>query len=152
MDSKSLFLTANTSTLYTFVLLDTENDGPIVLEIPPGMLGFVNDAWFQYVADMGIAGPDKGKGGKYLVLPPGYKGNVPRRLLRGAPEDLLDLGTGARFHGKGPQGSSREHEVEVQGLPAGPGEANPPKTEFIDMLGQVVQTPSRPMISASTKT
>ena len=29
------------------------------------------------VADIGITGPDKGKGGKYLLLPPGYKGDVP---------------------------------------------------------------------------
>ena len=77
MSSESLYLTANTSTLYAFPFLDLKNDGPTVAEIPPGMLGAFNDMWFRYAGDVGPAGPDKGKGGKYLVLPPGYKGDVP---------------------------------------------------------------------------
>jgi hypothetical protein len=77
MDSKSLYLTGNTSTMYVIPNLDLERDGPTVLEAPPGMLGAFNDAWFHYVEDVGPAGPDKGKGGKYLVLPPGYDGEVP---------------------------------------------------------------------------
>ena len=77
MDSKSLYLTANTSTMYVFPNLDLERDGPTVVEAPPGMLGAFNDAWFHYVEDVGPAGPDKGQGGKYLVLPPGYEGEVP---------------------------------------------------------------------------
>jgi hypothetical protein len=77
MDSNSLFLTGNTSTLYVLPTLDLERDGPTVLEAPAGMLGAINDAWFRYMQDIGPAGPDKGKGGKYLVLPPGYQGEVP---------------------------------------------------------------------------
>ncbi|MDH3458540.1 MAG: DUF1254 domain-containing protein, partial [Gemmatimonadota bacterium] len=76
MDSKPLFLTANTSTLYSIANLDLKRDGPTVLEVPAGMLGAFNDAWFRYIQDVGPAGPDKGKGGKYLVLPPGYKGDI----------------------------------------------------------------------------
>ena len=53
-------------------------DGPTVVEIPPGVgPGTVNDAFFRFVVDMGAPGPDKGKGGKYLILPPDYKGRVP---------------------------------------------------------------------------
>ena len=77
MDSKSLFLTGNTSTMYVIPTLDLEKDGPIVLEAPAGMLGAFNDAWFRYMQDIGPAGPDKGKGGKYLVLPPEYEGKIP---------------------------------------------------------------------------
>ncbi len=77
MDSQSLFLTGNTSTLYVFPDLDLERDGATVLEAPAGMLGAFNDAWFRYIEDVGPAGPDKGQGGKYLVLPPGYDGEVP---------------------------------------------------------------------------
>jgi len=77
MDSNSLFLTGNTSTMYVIPTLDLERDGPTVLEAPPGMLGAFNDAWFRYMQDIGPAGPDKGKGGKYLVLPPEYQGEVP---------------------------------------------------------------------------
>ena len=77
MDSKSLFLTANTSTLYAFPFLDLKADGPTVIELPSGMLGALDDAWFRYVGDFGPAGQDKGAGGKYLVLPPDYKGDTP---------------------------------------------------------------------------
>ena len=76
MDSRTLFLTANTESVYLAGWLDLK-DGPIVVESPPNVLGFVNDFWFHYVTDMGNAGPDKGKGGKFLFLPPGYKDAVP---------------------------------------------------------------------------
>jgi hypothetical protein len=77
MDSKPAYLTGNTSTLYVFPVLYLNIDGPTVLEIPPGMLGAFNDAWFHSLQDIGPLGPDKGKGGKFLVLPPGYEGKVP---------------------------------------------------------------------------
>ncbi len=77
LNSKSLFLTPNTNTMYVIPTLDLKRDGPTVLEAPAGMLGAFNDAWFRYIGDIGPAGPDKGKGGKYLVLPPGYEGEVP---------------------------------------------------------------------------
>jgi hypothetical protein len=76
MDSKSLFLTPNTETVYALFWLDLKN-GPIVVESPANTLGIVDDFWFHYVTDMGNAGPDKGKGGKYLFLPPEYKGTIP---------------------------------------------------------------------------
>lgn len=76
-DSKSLVLTYNNTSLYTWGFLDLKKDGPTVIEIPPDVLGILNDMYFHYITDMGAAGPDKGKGGKYLVLPPDYKGDVP---------------------------------------------------------------------------
>ena len=76
MDSKSLFLTPNTETVYLIGWLDLKN-GPMVIESPSDILGIVDDFWFHYVADLGNAGPDKGKGGKYLFVPPGYKGEIP---------------------------------------------------------------------------
>ncbi|MFC1833746.1 DUF1254 domain-containing protein [Thermodesulfobacteriota bacterium] len=76
MDSKSLWLTPNTVSVYMATWLEL-GDEPMVIETPPNVLGFVNDAWFQYVIDMGNAGPDKGKGGKFLIVPPGYKGSIP---------------------------------------------------------------------------
>jgi hypothetical protein len=78
MDSHALFLTANTSTLYIFPYINTkEAGGALVVEVPPGMLGAFNDAWFRFAGDVGLAGPDKGKGGKYLVLSPDYEGDIP---------------------------------------------------------------------------
>ena len=77
LDSKSLLLTANTSTIYITPYLDVKENGPLVMETPPGMLGAFNDAWFRYIADIGPFGEDKGKGGKYLILPPDYEGEIP---------------------------------------------------------------------------
>jgi len=76
MDSKSLFLTANADTVYAMTWIDLSK-GPVVIESPPDTLGMVDDFWFRFVADLGNTGADKGKGGKYLFLPPGYKGEVP---------------------------------------------------------------------------
>ena len=77
MDSQAVVLTANTSTLYAFSRTDLAKDGPTVIEVPPGMLGFLDDDWERFVGDIGVTGPDRGKGGKYLVLPAGYDGAVP---------------------------------------------------------------------------
>jgi len=76
-DSKSLVLTYNNTSLYTWGFLDLKKDGPTVIELPPDVLGILDDMYMRYISDMGAAGPDKGKGGKYLVLPPGYEGDVP---------------------------------------------------------------------------
>jgi len=76
MDARSLFLTANSTTVYVLQCLDLK-DGPMVAEIPPGILGPVDDAFFRFVTDVGLTGPDKGKGGKYLFVPPGYTGKLP---------------------------------------------------------------------------
>ena len=76
MDAKSLFLTANADTIYVIGSLDLTK-GPMVIEVPPEVLGTVQDAWFRWVIDMGLPGPDRGLGGKYLIVPPGYQGNLP---------------------------------------------------------------------------
>jgi hypothetical protein len=52
-------------------------DGPMVMETPPNVLGIIDNFWFHYVTDFGNAGPDRGKGGKYLLVPPDYKGDIP---------------------------------------------------------------------------
>lgn len=76
-NSGGLFLTPNTETTYGTTFLDLKEWGPTVIEAPPQSLCVIDDFWFRYVADMGIPGPDKGAGGKYLFLPPGYEGERP---------------------------------------------------------------------------
>lgn len=76
MDAKSLFLTANADTVY-FVGILNLSKGPLVVEQPPGSLGTFNDMWFSWIIDGGFPGPDRGAGGKYLLLPPGYDGPLP---------------------------------------------------------------------------
>ncbi|MDR5698624.1 DUF1254 domain-containing protein [Agromyces aerolatus] len=76
-NSGGIYLTPNTETTYGTTFLDLRAWGPTVIEAPPQSLCVVDDFWFRYVADMGIAGPDHGVGGKYLFLPPGYAGDRP---------------------------------------------------------------------------
>jgi hypothetical protein len=77
VDPKTVELTANDNTVYSFIWIDTHK-GPLVVEIPPRVLGAVDDFWYKWVADIGITGADHGAAGKYLILPPGYKGDVPQ--------------------------------------------------------------------------
>ena len=77
MDSKSLFLTANADTVYAIGILDLTK-GPMVLEVPPRFLGAIDDQWFRWVIDIGLPGPDRGVGGKDLIVPPGYEGALPQ--------------------------------------------------------------------------
>jgi hypothetical protein len=76
LGSKSLFLTANADTVYFWGNLDLSN-GPLVVEVPPMVLGIFDDFWFRWVGDFGLAGPDKGQGGKFLLVGPEYEGVLP---------------------------------------------------------------------------
>jgi hypothetical protein len=94
MDAKSLFLTANADTVYFVGVIDVSK-GPMVLETPPKALGTLDDMWFRWVTDFGLPGPDRGLGGKYLILPPGYDGPVPEGgyfVARSRTNRLLILG------------------------------------------------------------
>lgn len=78
LDSNPLFLTGNTDTVYYTAILDLAEDGPTVVEIPPGCgPGTVNDAFFRFVVDMGAPGPDRGEGGRYLIVPADHDGDIP---------------------------------------------------------------------------
>jgi len=76
VDPRTVELTANDNTIYSFIWIDTKK-GPLVVEVPPKVLGAINDFWYRWAADIGITGADKGEGGKYLILPPGYQGAIP---------------------------------------------------------------------------
>ncbi len=76
MDSSSLFLTANADTVYYMSGLDLSK-GPVVVEQPPNGIGTINDMWFSWIIDIGMPGPDRGLGGKYLIVGPDYKGPLP---------------------------------------------------------------------------
>ncbi len=76
MDCKSLFLTANADTVYFWTYLDLSH-GPLVVRIPERVLGVVNDMWWRWITDVGIPGPDRGQGGEYLLVGPGYDGPLP---------------------------------------------------------------------------
>jgi hypothetical protein len=77
-DWKNQSLTVNTTVRYIYIFCNTKQDGPVVVDLPPGnatasFFGTFEDAWFVPLTDIG----DGGKGGKYLMLPPDYTGAVP---------------------------------------------------------------------------
>jgi hypothetical protein len=73
---KTVVPTGNQTTIYAYNVL-TLGDEPIVLVVPPDVVGFIGDAWQRPQGDVGRPGADKGKGGKYLLIPPGYEGEIP---------------------------------------------------------------------------
>jgi hypothetical protein len=76
MDSSSRFLTANADTVYYVGIVDL-SQGPMVVETPPMALGVFDDMWFHWIIDFGMPGPDRGAGGKFLLVPPDYEGKLP---------------------------------------------------------------------------
>ncbi len=139
MDARSLFLTPNSTTVYGFSELNTKN-GPVVIELPPGVLGLVDDAFFRWVTDIGFTGPDRGKGGKYLFLPPGYKGEVPDGYFVFTPPTYRNL---MFFRGFVLNG---DIAATVRGLKAGfrmyplAQAGNPPKRVFVNTSGMKINT------------
>jgi hypothetical protein len=134
-DSKPLVLTWNNTSLYTWGFLDLKKDGPTVIEIPPDVLGILDDMYFRYISDMGAAGPDRGKGGKYLVLPPGYDGNVPDgyfvvqsrtyavwNFMRGYVRDSVEA-------------AAKNIKANLKVYPLAQKD-NPPPMEFLNMSGR----------------
>jgi hypothetical protein len=82
---KQIVFTPNSDTPYAFVPLDL-SEGPVVIELPPGVImGAVNDLNQAWVLDYGLPGPDAGKGGKHVLVPPGYEGEIPEGYYVGRP-------------------------------------------------------------------
>ena len=119
-DPKGLWLTANDTTIYALANVDLGKSGPVVVEIPPGaIVGMIDDFWQRSIADVGLPGPDGAKGGKFLLLPPGYKGDVPQtgyHVLQGNDEQLQRHGP--RHRAERRQGCRRRERQAGQGLSA----------------------------------
>ena len=78
VDPKSIWLTANDTTIYAVAAVNLAASGPVLIEVPPGALvGIIDDYWQRSVTDVGLPGPDGDKGGTFLLVPPGYDGDVP---------------------------------------------------------------------------
>src|SRR5690242_13605614 len=84
-DWKNQTLTPNPDSIYLMPFINTKEVGPIVIEIPPAdegsITGTIMDAWQMPLADVGPAGVDAGKGGKYVVLPPDFVDKVPNGYI-----------------------------------------------------------------------
>jgi hypothetical protein len=84
-DWKNQTLTPNPDAFYFMPFFSTKDVGPIVIELPPAeggsITGSIMDYWQMPLEDAGTAGVDKGKGGKYLILPPDYKEKIPSNYI-----------------------------------------------------------------------
>ncbi|HXY07874.1 MAG TPA: DUF1254 domain-containing protein [Terriglobales bacterium] len=85
LDAKTLVTTPNSDVIYAMSYVDLGKDGALVFEAPPQLQGILLDFWQRpipvdggkFFGDVGLPGPDAGKGGKFLLLPPGYQGPIP---------------------------------------------------------------------------
>jgi hypothetical protein len=139
MDARTLLLTANTETVYAMGFLDLKADGPTVIEAPPKMLGLAMDTLQRYLVDIGLLGPDQGRGGKYLFLPPDHRGEVPAGYITvTSPTYSVSYGLrGFRVDGTTDQAVALMKQIKV--YPLGQA-ASPPRMEFLNGSGQPIDT------------
>src|SRR5262249_36483193 len=138
-DAQTLLLTANTQTVYGLGFLDLQADGPTVFEAPPKMLGVAMDALQRFLVDIGPLGPDKGKGGKYLFLPPGYAGKVPSGyFVVKSPTYSVSYGLrGFLVDGKTDPAVALLEQLRIYPLAKA---GAPPKMEFQNGSGKAIDT------------
>ncbi|MDX2505440.1 MAG: DUF1254 domain-containing protein [Gammaproteobacteria bacterium] len=139
MDSKALWLTPNTTSVYMTSWLELK-DEPMVIETPPNVLGIIDDHWFHYVTDFGNAGPDKGKGGKFLILPPGYKGKVPEGYYVARTNTYGNWIIWRGFQENGDPAPAIATTKKLFRIYPLSQKDNPPKMNFINLSGQFNNT------------
>ena len=140
MDAKSIFLTPNSTTVYVTQCLDLEN-GPIVLEASPGLLGPMDDAYFRHVTDVGLTGPDKGEGGRYLFVPPGYEGELPAEgyfIVKSSTYTLWQLARA--FVKDGNLEATAQGVKDTMRVYPWAQRDNPPETKFVNLSGLKINT------------
>jgi len=134
MDSTSLFLTANADTVYMMGWLDLSK-GPMVIETPPMLLGLAQDAWFRWVIDLGVPGPDRGVGGRYLFVPPDYEGPLPEgefNIAKSRTNTIVWFGRSFIADGKDPQPVVETIYESTKVYPYQPGGIGTPLAEFLE--------------------
>ena len=78
MDSRTWVPTPNADVIYSMSYLDLKETGPLVVAAPPNVIGMFTDFFQRTLTDVGLVGPDRARGGLYLLLPPNYDGPVPQ--------------------------------------------------------------------------
>jgi hypothetical protein len=140
-DPKGRWLTANDTTIYAYTNVDLGKSGPVVVEIPPGaIVGILDDFWQRSIADLGLPGPDGPKGGKFLLLPPGYKGETPQtgyHVLKGTMNNYNVMVRGIVQKGDKDAAVQNVKRVKVYALSAS---SNPKPNKFVSMSGKVMDT------------
>ena len=139
MDARSLFLTANSTTMYGTLEVNVKN-GPIVFEVPPGVLGPVDDAYFRFVTDIGVTGPDQGKGGRYLFLHRDYDGEIPDGYFVVRTPTYRNLAFFRAFVRDGDlKGTAAAVKSKARAYPLSMAK-NPPEQKFVNLSGMKFNT------------
>jgi hypothetical protein len=139
MDARSLFLTPNSTTVYSVAEVDVK-EGPVVVEIPPGILGPVDDAYFRWITDVGLTGPDKGKGGKYLFVHRDYKGDIPDGYFVARTSSYRNMMFFRAFVKDGDLKATADGvKASFRMYPLSQA-ANPPKQHFVNLSGKQMNT------------
>jgi hypothetical protein len=135
-------LTAQSDTIYWWMNLDL-SEGPLVVETPPMALGMIDDAWFGWVTDIGLPGPDRGLGGKYLLLPPGYTGELPESgYIVNTPRTIRLTMNGRAFQDNNdPTGPVASIKKTLKVYPYKPGGYGSTIGAALDGKGSLARTP-----------
>ena len=139
LDARSRFLTLDTETVYATVWINLKG-GPIVVETPPKTLGAINDAWQRHLADTGYPGPDRGRGGRYVIVPPGYAGYVPDTpfAVRSPTFNVWVIFQGFLVDGS-PRPTVASFKERLKIYPLKESE-RPPPNHFLDLSGKAINT------------
>jgi hypothetical protein len=180
LNANTLVTTPNSDVIYAMGYLDLKQDGPMVLDVPPGLQGILDDffqrpicnpapvaekTWYPepyakdvWCGDVGLPGPDKGKGAKYLVIPPDYQGEIPKgyivyksrtynvfvfwRAFFKDPANLgdpVDLVTRTRIYPLGKEASAKPMQFP-DGSKASPNMLYPTDGAAFDMLSRFIDS------------
>ena len=138
-DPNGMWLTPNNTTIYTIVVLDLAEEGPMVVDVPAGSYGAFFDLWQQTVAEIGPVGLDHGKGGKFLVLPTDSKAEAPKDYFTVKPRTTLAFAFARGIVKNGDvEGAAKSLEAfRVYPLANA---SNPPQTKFAPLSGKRINT------------
>jgi len=139
LDARGLLLTAQTTTPYIFGEIDLKN-GPVVIDIRVPVLGALDDAFFRFVSDVGLTGPDQGKGGKYLFVGPDYEGDIPEGYFVTKSATYRNWLFLRLFVKDGDlEGAIRGFKEGFRSYPLAQAQ-NPPEQRFFDLSGKQINT------------
>ncbi len=137
IDYRLEYTTGNPDVIYAFAWLDLKKEGPTVMDMPPKLQGLLDDMWHRPVTDIGAAGPDKGKGGKYLVVPADYNGKIPDGyyVVKSPTHGVFVFLRAFLVDGKTDRGVALLEKSRIYPLSKAD---NPPKMKFPNLSGVLV--------------
>src|SRR6476661_5535495 len=156
LDWRNQTLTPNPDVIYFMAFYNTK-DGPVVIEVPPADDGVINgsimDPWQAALEDVGPAGVDKGAGGKYLILPPGYNEKVPDgyiTLPSANYQGYALLRSILKSGGDADVKAAVAYGKRIKIYPLSQA-ANSPETVFIDAIGAAYEDTQRILNAAAAE-